>query len=383
MKPVIRFLARLYPAAWRRRYGAEFDALLEDDPASWRSLMNVLLGAFKMQLTNWNFVKIVIATAVFGTLTAAIGSFAIPKSYRSTATVRISSSGDGQILYHSLRAVQQQALSRNSLTPIILSLSLYPAERSRVPMENVIERMRKSIMVKPINSQAFTIQFDYTDPLKAQQAAEEITRALLTQSTAIRGSSLEVLNSPTLPSSPTTQNRLNLAAWGLAAGTAVGAMLGLLRFRFSRTVVVGALIGALAGTAGSFAIPKSYRSTAVIRMNEPFEVSKLPARGVLTHMRGRIQVRPIQAQVFTIQLDDSSPVKAQHTLQQAAAALLAENLGDRRYLNSNLVLELIDPAVYPTDAISPNRLAFAGWGLIAGIGVGTIFALFRRPRQAA
>jgi uncharacterized protein involved in exopolysaccharide biosynthesis len=199
---------------------------------------------------------------------------------------------------------------------------------------------------------------------------------------------LDVVNPPSLPVNPTNPSRLSFAAWGLAAGIAVGALIGLLRFRFSRTVVVAALIGALAGAAGSFAIPKVYRSTAVIRMNAPFDASKLPGRGVLKHLGERIQVKPIVGQVFTIQLDDSSPVMAQRTLQQAATALLAENFGERRYLDSSLVLELVDPAIFPTDPISPNRSVFAGWGLVGGIGAGLlliasrrIFGGFRRPHS--
>jgi hypothetical protein len=38
-------LARLYPRAWRRRYGDEFAALLEEQPWSVRTVGNVLLGA--------------------------------------------------------------------------------------------------------------------------------------------------------------------------------------------------------------------------------------------------------------------------------------------------------------------------------------------------
>ena len=30
MRLVIRFAAKLYPRSWRERYGAEFDALLDD-----------------------------------------------------------------------------------------------------------------------------------------------------------------------------------------------------------------------------------------------------------------------------------------------------------------------------------------------------------------
>jgi hypothetical protein len=40
-----RQLVRLYPRAWRERYGEEFLALLEEKPASVRDLLNVALGA--------------------------------------------------------------------------------------------------------------------------------------------------------------------------------------------------------------------------------------------------------------------------------------------------------------------------------------------------
>ncbi len=40
-----RVLIRLYPRAWRERYGAEFAALLEDSPGGIRTAANVLLSA--------------------------------------------------------------------------------------------------------------------------------------------------------------------------------------------------------------------------------------------------------------------------------------------------------------------------------------------------
>lgn len=41
----MKWLLRLYPAAWRRRYGAEFLALLEARPLTARVLLDVVLGA--------------------------------------------------------------------------------------------------------------------------------------------------------------------------------------------------------------------------------------------------------------------------------------------------------------------------------------------------
>jgi hypothetical protein len=50
MKPLIRFAARLYPRSWRERYGAEFDALLNDMGADPRIALNVLREAVSMQV---------------------------------------------------------------------------------------------------------------------------------------------------------------------------------------------------------------------------------------------------------------------------------------------------------------------------------------------
>ena len=44
-------LVRLYPAAWRARYGAEFEALLADRPPSRRDLLDILLGAIDARLS--------------------------------------------------------------------------------------------------------------------------------------------------------------------------------------------------------------------------------------------------------------------------------------------------------------------------------------------
>lgn len=45
-----RWLVRLYPAAWRTRYGEEFVALLEDRPPSARQVIDIVLGAIDAHL---------------------------------------------------------------------------------------------------------------------------------------------------------------------------------------------------------------------------------------------------------------------------------------------------------------------------------------------
>ena len=50
MKRLIYLSAKLYPRWWRDRYGAEFDALIEDDAASLSAAVNVLTEALLMQI---------------------------------------------------------------------------------------------------------------------------------------------------------------------------------------------------------------------------------------------------------------------------------------------------------------------------------------------
>jgi hypothetical protein len=60
--------ARLYPAWWRRRYGAEYDALLEEIRPGWRDLLSVLTGALMMQMRTVN-----VLAAVCGVIGALFG----------------------------------------------------------------------------------------------------------------------------------------------------------------------------------------------------------------------------------------------------------------------------------------------------------------------
>ncbi|HET7636909.1 MAG TPA: hypothetical protein VFK93_04445 [Candidatus Limnocylindria bacterium] len=49
MSPM-HLLIRVYPAAWRRRYGAELEELLDGEPSSMRSALDLLRGAAAVRL---------------------------------------------------------------------------------------------------------------------------------------------------------------------------------------------------------------------------------------------------------------------------------------------------------------------------------------------
>lgn len=55
MRMLALYLAKLYPRRWRNRYGAEFDALLEDTPLTVADLAGILAGAIRLHLFPINF----------------------------------------------------------------------------------------------------------------------------------------------------------------------------------------------------------------------------------------------------------------------------------------------------------------------------------------
>lgn len=59
MKRLARWLVRLYPRRWRRRYGQEFDALLEDVNLTWRDIFGLALSALEMRMKSTTVPRIV------------------------------------------------------------------------------------------------------------------------------------------------------------------------------------------------------------------------------------------------------------------------------------------------------------------------------------
>src|ERR1700687_1695799 len=147
MKRVLRFLIRLYPTWWRRRYGRELEALLEDSGSGSRDAWDLFQGAMEMQMSRWSFGSIVTVCGIAGVALAGVVAFSMPYRYQSTTILKIPAGSQPA-------AVAQVALSRSSLTSIINDRNLYVRERSAAPMEDVVERMRNSIQITPVTSNA-------------------------------------------------------------------------------------------------------------------------------------------------------------------------------------------------------------------------------------
>ena len=236
MKRILKFLARLYPSGWHNRYGAELDALLEDGEPRTRDAFDVLWGAIKMQMTTWSFVRITLACSLAGVFAAAAISFTIPPRYVSQTIITATSTKDAGRL--SLDVLGRVAFSRESLASVIQKQKLYPGERLRVPLNDVIDKMQRDIHVSlaPLASSgkgdatSFVLKFDYPDPKVAQQVNEELVSRLVRSNllAAVQSQShttLRVEHEPSLPQKPSGLNRIQLAIIGLFAGLLGGLIL--------------------------------------------------------------------------------------------------------------------------------------------------------------
>jgi uncharacterized protein involved in exopolysaccharide biosynthesis len=260
MKRALRAAAWLYPKRWRERYGDEFEALIDDAGADWRSLADVTKGALKMQLSHWGSGRIITVAAVVGVVIAAGISFIIPDQWQSQAVIKItpqqieeSASQDSinQAMYDRIQSIQQTIESRAVLQTIINNFGLYPRERSREPIEDVIEEMKSRIRIVPIASDggtrgrrtipAFGVSFSYEDRHKAQQVVQDLVSRFMEANVREpfyaaplynAGQRLEILDPPSFPQHALGPNRVAMTGAGLLAGLSGGLILAIaLRMR--------------------------------------------------------------------------------------------------------------------------------------------------------
>lgn len=248
MRRATRFLIRLYPASWRERYGKEVEALIEDSSLGWTSMFDLLKGAVKMRLHVPAFPKLAVILSLAGLAAGFGASWLVAPTYVSGAEMRLTSAAAGSSdvgphLAERVIQMEKQVLSRTSLKIIIQDprLDLYKSARERMPLEDVIEQMRRRDIVIPTmppekENVRFLIRFRYPDPWKARATVQAlVTKFSDTNYQHARmsgaGENLDVLEPPTLPAQPAEPNRMIFAASGFGAGFAAALVVAVLRRR--------------------------------------------------------------------------------------------------------------------------------------------------------
>jgi LPS O-antigen subunit length determinant protein (WzzB/FepE family) len=426
MKTLARWVARLYPAAWRARYAVELEALLEDVGPRAGDLWDIARGALFMQMTSVSFWKIVAGCAVAGALAAGIVSATLPDRYVSTAVIRIkpapqtAASGAG-VLRH-LQEMQQATLSRSSLSSIIQRLGIYANERKRLPLEDIIVEMRnRDIRIHPTNvrgERAFAVEVANENPAAAQATVRAIVTSLTEQNVQVsqrQGSTvtnMEVLEPASLPSRPVSPNRVKAMINGLLTGLLVGLLCGAIfsivrrKERWSIKRIGGfAAAGMALGLTVAFLIPDEFISTAVLRTADASALQSTIAQALsddslaaiirkdnlfsrelnrgnmndaARKMRDSIRVQKVQAGLFADAFMISFRYPDRFQAQQATRDLVARFTGAPQSTT-----EILDPASDPSAPAYPNRLTIVVLATVAGILLGLAASRLHRPKLAA
>jgi hypothetical protein len=192
MKWLLRAAVRLYPRAWRDRYGDEVDALIEDMTPRWRHVANIVAGALIMQISRLALVPV--ALAVAGALAGAAMSLAMPAVYASSSwvLVQVPGIGDdgerGQRIRRAIEAVlQKTAFDRNAvsvtlrgepgLDPVLLEVSVSAA--SAPAAQQAAARAMGSIIeanfVNANREESSGVQFRAVQPPSLPKSAERDT----------------------------------------------------------------------------------------------------------------------------------------------------------------------------------------------------------------
>lgn len=188
MRRLSKWLVRLYPASWRKRYGSEFEAMLDEVPADWRSSLDLFVGAIQMQFSVRAVSRLVLTLSLTGLVIGFGASYLATPRYVSTATLlyeapvgNLTSQELNRQLYEATARAQGSILARVSLANFIQhpNIRLYASEITRMPLEDVIETMRSrdiriQLAPNPGAASALTISFTNSVPAKTQLATEKL-----------------------------------------------------------------------------------------------------------------------------------------------------------------------------------------------------------------
>jgi len=145
---------------------------------------------------------------IIPTILAAIGGYALslylPKTYISHTMILVEQPivpdsyvkpVVGEDLNQRLVSLKEQILSRTRLQHLVDQFSLFKSDVKRVPMEELVERLRKSIKVTPVDPMAgtrslelpgFSVDVAMGEPRLAQQICTEITSMFMEQNLRLR-----------------------------------------------------------------------------------------------------------------------------------------------------------------------------------------------------
>ncbi len=139
---------------------------------------------------------LIAATTIVFALAGVAGAYLWPPTYRSKAVLLVESAQiqsakvgelSPEVIDQRIAKVRQQVLSRPDLLAIVQELQLYPRDRANSQFSDIVEKMRKAIVIEPVSAQiqqqsatiAFSMSFDYTDAEIARNVTQRLVERVL------------------------------------------------------------------------------------------------------------------------------------------------------------------------------------------------------------
>ena len=127
---------------------------------------------------------------LFCLVASVVGAYLWPDTYISSGIIKVEpqqlptnlvQAVLTQDMIDQINSMQENVESRSVLTNIISTFNLYPKERLRMPMEDVLDTMKKDIKIDPIGASsqgktvpAFRVQFSYPDRRQATKVVQDL-----------------------------------------------------------------------------------------------------------------------------------------------------------------------------------------------------------------
>ncbi len=146
-------------------------------------------------LERWRLISACLLLAITAGL---IVYLFIPKSYQTISTLsyeqqqinptRMDPEQGRNQLKEAVATLQEVVISRNNLEKVINQFSLYEEARKRLPIEDVIEAMRKDITIVPATrGDIFSVSFQGQDPDKVMKVTNALASLFIEENLKYRG----------------------------------------------------------------------------------------------------------------------------------------------------------------------------------------------------
>lgn len=320
MKKLAQFVSRLYPGAWRERYGAEFNALLDDLTLSWRDVFDIFVGGLIMRITRSEAALITVVAGVCGALLGGIAGWRVPPRFESSGVIRIQMwSPSPALAAGAAERLANTAFRPDKLKPLIEEFNLYPELRSERPLADVLRQMRQDIHVEPRSGTTFQVTFAYPDREKAHQVTlrlmEHLDEANLAELSRTDGpKSSDDWKSASVERVLALPNPLESTGLIDVRGGAISP---------SPAALVGQRLGAIAFSRES--LKQLIESQDLYREDR----AKQPLDVVIRRIRQNIRIEPLSSTALRVSFVYPDRHKAQQVVLELMEFLLKANLTQR------------------------------------------------------